>query len=176
MALLKIARMGHPILLARAAEVPEPGAASVRALIDDMIETMHDARGAGLAAPQVHVGLRVFVYSVPEARSTGPDDPPLPVQALINPRITPLGDEMVHRVEGCLSIPGLRGAVPRHLRVRYEGFDREGAPVHGEAGGFLAMVLQHEHDHLDGILYPMRMTDLTRLGFEDELARHGMPA
>ena len=85
--------------------------------------------------------------------------------------ITPLGDEMAHRIEGCLSIPGLRGAVPRHVRVRYEGFDREGAPVRGEAGGFLAMVLQHEYDHLDGILYPMRMTDFRLFGFTEELAR-----
>ena len=176
MALLKIARMGHPVLLARAEPVSDPHDASVRRLIDDMIETVEDARGVGLAAPQVHVGLRIFVYRVPEQRSTGPDDPPLAVQALINPRITPLGEELVLRVEGCLSIPGLRGAVPRHVRVGYAGFDRNGIPVSGEARGFLANVLQHENDHLDGILYPMRMTDMTRFSFEDEFARFGLPA
>lgn len=176
MALLKIARMGHPVLLARAQPVADPGAGFIRRLIDDMIETMHDVRGAGLAAPQVHVGLRLFVYRVPEERSDGPGDPALPVQALINPEITPVGEEMLLRIEGCLSIPGLRGAVPRHERVRYAGLDRDGQPVSGEAGGFLANVLQHENDHLDGILYPMRMTDLSRLAFEDEFARHGLPA
>lgn len=176
MALLKIARMGNPVLLARAEAVPDPAAPGVRRLIDDMIETMEDARGAGLAAPQVHVGQRVFVYRVPEERSTGADDPPLPVQALINPQITPIGEEMTLRLEGCLSIPGLRAAVPRHARVRYEGIDRDGRAVSGEAVGFLAMVLQHENDHLDGILYPMRMTDLTRFGFEDEIMRYGLPA
>jgi len=175
MALLKIARMGHPILLARAEPVADPRDASIRTLIDDMIETMHDARGAGLAAPQVHVGLRLFVYRVPEERSAGPEDPPLPVQALINPVITPIGDAMASRVEGCLSIPGLRGAVPRHARVHYAGLDRDGSPVEGEASGFLATVLQHENDHLDGILYLMRMTDLSRLGFEEEIARFGIP-
>ena len=176
MALLKIARMGHPVLLARAEPVADPRAASVRRLVDDMIETMFDARGAGLAAPQVHVGQRLFVYRVPEERSAGADDPALPVQALINPVITPLDDEQALRLEGCLSIPGLRGMVPRSVRVHYAGFDRDGEPVSGEAGGFLANVLQHENDHLDGILYPMRMTDLSRFGFEDEFARYGMPA
>lgn len=176
MALLKIARMGHPVLLAHAEPVADPRASSVRQLVDDMIETMHDARGAGLAAPQVHVGLRMFVYRVPAERSAGPEDPPLPAQALINPVITPIGDEMAARIEGCLSIPGLRGAVPRHVRVHYEGFDREGEPVSGDAEGVLAVVLQHENDHLDGVLYPMRMADLTQLGFEEELARYGLPA
>ncbi len=176
MALLKIARMGHPVLLARAEPVADPAAASVRQLADDMIETMHDARAAGVAAPQVHVGLRIFVYRVPAGRSAGPDDPPMPAQILINPVITPIGDEMVMGLEGCLSIPGLRGIVPRHAQVHYTGFDRDGEPVSGDAGGFLAIVLQHENDHLDGILYPMRMTDMTQFGFEDELAQHGLPA
>ncbi len=176
MALLKIARMGHPVLLARAEPVAEPAAGFIQQLIGDMIETMHDARGAGLAAPQVHVGLRLFVYRVPEERSDGSADPALPAQVLINPRIEPAGVETLLRTEGCLSIPGLRGAVPRFERVHYSGLDRDGQPVSGEAGGFLANVLQHENDHLDGILYPMRMTDLSRLAFEDELARHGWPA
>ena len=174
MALLKIARMGHPVLLRRADPVDDPASPEIARLVEDMIETMIDAGGAGLAAPQVHVPLRLFVYMVPELRSTGPDDPPRAVQALINPVLTPIGDEVATQTEGCLSIPGLRGAVPRPARVRYEGVDQHGAPVAGEATGFLALVLQHEHDHLDGILYPMRMADLGRLGFETEYARFGM--
>ncbi len=176
MALLKIARMGHPVLLGRAEPVQDPASPAIRQLIEDMIETMHDASGAGLAAPQVHVPLRLFVYHVPAQRSAGPDDPPREVDALINPVLTPVGDEMATQTEGCLSIPGLRGAVPRPARLRYEGLDRHGRPVSGEASGFLAVVLQHEYDHLDGILYPMRMTDLSRLGFETEYARFGMGA
>ena len=174
MALLKIARMGHPVLLARAEPVRDPTAPAIAQLIEDMIETMHDASGAGLAAPQVHVPLRVFVYHVPAQRSAGENDPPRAVDALINPVLTPIGDEMATHTEGCLSIPGLRGAVPRPARVRYEGLDRHGRPVSGEASGFLALVLQHEQDHLDGILYPMRMTDLSRLGYETEYARYGV--
>ncbi len=173
MALLKIARMGHPVLLAKARPVEDPTAPEVATLIADMIETMHDASGAGLAAPQVHVPLRLFVYSVPPQRSAGADDPPRAVAALINPVITPLGDAVAVQTEGCLSIPGLRGAVPRAARVRYEGIDEHGQPVAGEASGFLALVLQHENDHLDGILYPMRMTDLGQLGFETEYMRYG---
>ena len=173
MALLKIARMGHPVLLRRAEPVAEPGAPAIRQLIEDMIETMHDANGAGLAAPQVHVPLRLFVYCVPDTRSQGEADPPRAVDALINPVITPLGDEIVVQTEGCLSIPGMRGAVPRPARVRYEGLDRAGERVSGEATGFLAVVLQHENDHLDGVLYPMRMPDLRQMGFEIEYGRFG---
>lgn len=173
MALLKIARMGHPVLLRRAERVADPTAPGIGQLVEDMIETMVDASGAGLAAPQVHVPLRLFVYSVPPARSTGPDDPPRAVAALINPVLTPVGDAIAVQTEGCLSIPGLRGAVPRPARVRYEGLNQHGVAVSGEATGFLALVLQHEYDHLDGVLYPMRMTDLTRFGFETEYARFG---
>jgi peptide deformylase len=174
MALLKIARMGHPVLLGRAEPVRDPGSVAIAQLIEDMIETMADANGAGLAAPQVHVPLRLFVYSVPAQRSAGPEDPPRAVEALINPVLTPIGDEIAVQTEGCLSIPGLRGAVPRPARVRYEGLDRYGQTVSGEATGFLALVLQHEYDHLDGILYPMRMTDLGRMGFEMEYTRFGV--
>ena len=173
MALLKIARMGHPVLLRRADPVAEPGSPAIRQLIADMIETMHDANGAGLAAPQVHVSLRLFVYSVPDIRSQGEGDPPRTVAALINPVITPIGEEKTVQTEGCLSIPGMRGAVPRPSRVRYEGLDGNGQPVSGEASGFLAVVLQHENDHLDGILYPMRMPDLGLMGFETEYQRFG---
>jgi peptide deformylase len=173
MALLKIARMGHPVLLRRADPVPDPAAPDIARLIDDMIETMEDARGAGLAAPQVHVPLRLFVFRVPADRSMGEGDPPRPVDALINPVITPDGDTMAFRWEGCLSIPGMRAMVPRFERVRYEGFNRHGAPVSGTATGFHATVLQHENDHLDGILYPMRMSDLGQMGFEEEMTRFG---
>ncbi|MBE7210206.1 MAG: peptide deformylase [Gluconacetobacter diazotrophicus] len=173
MALLKIARMGHPVLLRTAEAVAEPRSPAIRQLIEDMIETMHDANGAGLAAPQVHVPLRLFVYSVPDGRSQGEADPPRTVQALINPVIEPVGDEMSVQTEGCLSIPGMRGAVPRPARVRFSGLDRDGEPVSGEASGFLAVVLQHENDHLDGVLYPMRMPDLRLMGFESEYGRFG---
>ncbi|MCQ8241331.1 peptide deformylase [Rhizosaccharibacter radicis] len=173
MALLKIARMGHPVLLRRADAVADPASREIRQLVADMIDTMEDARGAGLAAPQVHVPLRLFVYRVPAERSAGPDDPPREVAALINPVLTPLDGEMAMRWEGCLSIPGMRGVVPRHARIRFEGLDENARPVSGEATGFLSTVLQHENDHLDGILYPMRMADLGQMGFEEEMNRFG---
>lgn len=173
MTLLKIARMGHPVLLQPARPVADPQAPAVRALVADMIETMLDAQGAGLAAPQVHQGLRLFVYHVPPARSTGADDPPCPPAALINPELEPVDEETVDRLEGCLSIPGMRGWVPRYRRIAYRGLDAHGQAVQGVASGFLANVLQHEYDHLNGILYPMRMPDLGRMGFDSEMARYG---
>lgn len=172
MAILKIARMGHPVLLQRAEPVPDPGAPEIRRLVADMIETMHDAPGVGLAAPQVYVPLRLFVFWVPQERGeAGPDDPPAPDTVLINPVVEPVGDERVTRWEGCLSIPELRGAVPRAARVRYTGVDCDGNTVSREVSGFHAGVVQHENDHLDGILYPMRMTDLSLFGYQEELAR-----
>jgi len=175
MAILKIARMGHPVLLARAAPVADPSAPEIRRLVADMIETMEDAQGAGLAAPQVHVPLRLFVFRVPPGRTTPglatEDDGEMGNTVVINPELEPLGDEMVLRWEGCLSIPGLRAAVPRHARVRYRGVDTDGNPVGADASGFHAGVVQHENDHLDGILYPMRMTDFRLFGFNEELAR-----
>ena len=175
MALLKIARMGHPVLLRRASPVPDPTAREVRQLADDMIETMLDARGVGLAAPQVHISLRLFVMHLPphrlddDERDGGRADP-VPF-VVINPTIVPVGDETVLRVEGCLSIPGLRASVPRWVRIRYAGVDTDNNPVGGEVGGFHANVVQHEYDHLDGILYPMRVTDFGSFGFEEELSR-----
>ena len=172
MAILKIARMGHPVLLRRADPVPDPTAPDISRLIADMIETMDDAGGAGLAAPQVHVPLRLFLYRVPAERSSGAeDDAPMPTGVLINPTVEPLGDAQELRWEGCLSIPGLRGAVPRYARIRYQGVDAEGRAVAHEASGFHAGVVQHEFDHLGGILYPMRMTDLSLFGFTEDLAR-----
>ncbi|MDU8941201.1 peptide deformylase [Wolbachia endosymbiont of Drosophila malagassya] len=174
MAILKIARMGHPVLLRRAEDVADLTAPEIASLIQDMMETLKDAGGVGLAAPQVHVSKRVFLYFVPESRSEGEDDPPCDVQVLVNPVLEPVGEEQVPRLEGCLSIPGLRGEVPRYKRVRYAGYDQKGNPVQGVASGFRANVMQHEMDHLDGILYPMRMDDLGKLGFDAEVTRYGV--
>ena len=168
MALLKIARMGHPVLLQRAAPVADPTAPEIRRLVADMIETMLDAPGIGLAAPQVHVPLRLFVFHLPAERAGAPAMSPTSV---INPTLEPVDDERVLRVEGCLSIPGLRAAVPRWVRIRYQGVDTSGAPVGGTVDGLHANVVQHEFDHLDGILYPMRITDFASFGFNEELAR-----
>ncbi len=172
MAILKIARMGHPVLLQKAAEVADPTAPEIRRLVADMMETMEDAMGAGLAAPQVHVPLRLFVFRVVADRASGdPDDVAMPNSVVINPTVTILGDDTRLRWEGCLSIPGLRAAVPRAWRIRYEGVDTEGKPVGREVTGFHAGVVQHEYDHLDGVLYPMRMTDFSLFGFNEEIAR-----
>lgn len=160
MAILKIARMGHPVLLREAEAVDDPTHPEIRRLIADMAETMLDAAGIGLAAPQVHVPLRLFVWRGPNG-----------VAALVNPELTPITEETESAWEGCLSIPGLRGSVLRPKRIRFRGLDAEGEPVEGEAEAMTARVMQHETDHLDGILYPMRMPDLSLFGFTDELAR-----
>jgi peptide deformylase len=141
--------------------VEDPASPEIRRLIADMAETMEDASGLGLAAPQVHVPLRIFVWRGGAGN----------VLALVNPELEPVGEETENGWEGCLSIPGLRGCVPRAARLRFRGLDADGRPVKGEAAGLTARVMQHEVDHLDGILYPMRMTDLSLLGFTDELAR-----
>ncbi|HXQ49669.1 MAG TPA: peptide deformylase [Stellaceae bacterium] len=172
MAILKIARMGHPVLRRVADPVADPTAPELHRLVEDMIETLADIGGAGLAAPQVHVPLRVVIFRVPEERVTGrPDDRPQALLALINPVIEPLGPELELGWEGCLSVPGLRGAVPRHARIRYSGATPDGTSVEQIAEGFHARVVQHECDHLDGILYPQRMTDLSLLVFTEEGAR-----
>ena len=167
MALLKIARMGHPVLRARAAEIDDPKAPWVRGLVEDMIETMEDAGGTGIAAPQVHVPYRIVVFQVHGERLTGDSEQEL--TALINPIVEPIGNERAYGWEGCLSVPGLRGVVPRHLRVRYRGLDLEGNPIEREVAGFHARVVQHECDHLDGILYPMRIRDMSQFGFVEVL-------
>jgi len=175
MSILKIARMGHPVLLQRAEPVPDPTAPEIRRLVADMYETMEDAMGAGLAAPQVHIPLRLFVFRVSAERNTvDPDDRSMPNSVVINPTLTLLGDDTRLRWEGCLSIPGLRAAVPRAWRIRYAGVDTDNRPVGGEVTGFHAGVVQHEYDHLDGILYPMRMTDFSLFGFTEELVRAGV--
>ena len=173
MALLKIARMGHPILRARSAVVDDPTAPWVRRLVADMIETMEDAGGTGIAAPQVHEPHRVVVFRVPEERITEmPGDSAQDLTVLVNPVVELLGQERAFGWEGCLSVPGLRGVVPRHLRVRYRALGLDGEPIDREVEGFHARVVQHECDHLDGILYPQRMTDHRLLVFLEELQRH----
>jgi peptide deformylase len=172
MALLKIARMGHPVLTQPCQPVDDPGAPEIRRLVADMLETMEDAGGVGLAAPQVHVGLRLFVFRVPGDRGeSDPDDIPIGNSVLINPVLEFPDEERVLGWEGCLSIPGLRAAVPRARRIRYTGVDCDGNPVTREVAGFHARVVQHEYDHLDGILYTMRLTDFRLFGFNEELAR-----
>jgi len=177
MAILKIARMGHPVLARRAEAVADPTAPKIRALVTSMIETMIDADGAGLAAPQVHVPLRVLVFQAPEDRTDGaiPEseqyDHTAPLTVLINPEIEVLNPETEGGWEGCLSVPGLRGFVERPKHIRYRGLDLDGREISRTARGFHARVVQHEADHLDGVLYPQRMNDLTKLIFESE-ARH----
>jgi peptide deformylase len=173
MALLKIARMGHPVLRVPACAVPDPTAPWVGRLVEDMIETMEDAGGTGLAAPQVHAPHRIVVFRVSGERlSALPGDVAQDLTVLVNPHIEPIGPERLLGWEGCLSVPGLRGAVPRHARIRYRGYDLAGAVIAREVAGFHARVVQHECDHLDGILYPQRMTDHRLLMFAEEWQRH----
>ncbi len=173
MALLKIARMGHPVLRAASTVVDDPTAPWVGRLVEDMIETMEDAGGTGIAAPQVHEPRRVVVFRVPEERVTEmPGDSAQDLTVLVNPVVELLGQERALGWEGCLSVPGLRGVVPRHLRIRYRGLGLDGEPIDREVEGFHARVVQHECDHLDGVLYPQRMTDHRLLVFLEELQRH----
>lgn len=175
MAILKIARMGHPVLRRPADPVKDPAAPEIRQLVHDMLETMEDADGAGLAAPQVHVPLRVVVFHVPRTRlaeGEAPDPEAGKVHVLINPVLEPIGEEKELGWEGCLSVPGLRGVVPRWRKLRYRAVDLDGKPIDRTVEGFHARVVQHECDHLDGVLYPMRMPDLSLLGFEEEMSRY----
>ncbi len=171
MAILKIARMGHPVLRQPAEEVSDPTSAEIRALANDMLETMIDAPGVGLAAPQVHVPLRLVIFRVPLTEVENMAGGEAPLTVLINPVLEPLGEEMEENWEGCLSLPGLRGLVPRHSQLRYHGVGLDGEIIDRTVDGFHARVVQHECDHLDGILYPQRMRDLTGLIFESEM-RH----
>lgn len=176
MAILKIARMGHPILRQVAAPVRDPAAPEIRRLVEDMIETLDDIGGAGLAAPQVHVSQRVVIFAVSAERVTGDElDAPQSLTVLINPVIEPLGQAQELGWEGCLSVPGLRGAVPRYTSIRYRGAGLDGKPIDRAASGFHARVVQHECDHLDGILYPQRMTDHRLLAFVEEWQRYALP-
>lgn len=191
MAILKIARMGHPVLLMKAEPVEDATAPEIKKLVADMIETMDDANGRGLAANQVHMPKRVVVFRPPpdlpegegeeegEAEGegeadSGDDDGEAEaadgeVLALVNPEIEVLGEEIAQGWEGCLSVPEMQGVVPRYTQVRYSGTTPDGERIMREVSGFHARVVQHEFDHLDGILYPMRMTDLGLLVFESEV-------
>jgi peptide deformylase len=170
MAILKIARMGHPVLRRRAQEIENPTAPEIRGLIRDMLETMEDADGAGLAAPQVHVPLRLVIFHVPADRAEDEEaEKAVPLTVLINPVIEPLTEEMELGWEGCLSVPDLIGGVPRFTRIRYRGVAPDGSMIDRTAEGFHARVVQHECDHLDGILYPQRMTDMSLLMFRDQM-------
>src|SRR5262245_54951093 len=170
--ILKVARIGHPVVRIPAKEVAPERIAEpeLQRLIDDMIETMHEYDGVGLAAPQVHVGLRLAVLEVPASDERARDAVPLTV--LINPRLTPLGKQRVANWEGCLSIPDLRGLVPRWKRLRLEALDRAGKPYSIEAEDFHARVIQHECDHLDGGVYLDRMDGMKSLSFQNEFERY----
>ncbi len=200
MAILKIARMGHPVLKRVAQPIDDPGAPEVRRLVNDMLDTLEDAGGTGLAAPQVHVPRRLVLFYVSSERAqreNGREDgedgredgedgredgedasdeaEEVPLTVLVNPTLEPLSEEMVVSWEACLSLPDLAGRVPRYKAVRYRGLDLRGEEIVREARGFHARVVQHECDHLDGVLYPQRMTDLSTLTFASELrARAGV--
>lgn len=168
MTIRTVLRMGEPRLLQPAAPVTEFGTPALAALIVNMLDTMEAKGGIGIAAPQIGVGLRVVIFGF-ERSERYPDAPPVPLTILVNPLITPLSEELEDGWEGCLSVPGLRGVVPRHTRIRYQGFTPEGEPVDRIAEGFHARVVQHECDHLDGTLYPMRVRDFSRFGLTDVL-------
>src|SRR5512139_2775635 len=163
-----VLRMGDPRLLEISRPVSAFGTAELRALIADMRDTMAHLNGAGLAAPQIGVPLRAVIFGVTR-NPRYPDAEEVPDTVLINPVITPIGEEMEDAWEGCLSVPGMRRVVPRFTRVRYRGSDESGAPIDRSVQGFHARVVQHEYDHLDGILYPMRIRDMSRFGFVDVL-------
>ncbi len=168
MAVRKVLKMGDPLLLQVAEPVRAFNTPALDALIADMFDTMAALSGAGLAAPQIGVSQRLVIFGV-EANPRYPDVEPVPTTVLINPTLTFIGEEREDGWEGCLSVPGMRGLVPRHLRLHYAGFDAQGRPVERTASGFHARVVQHEVDHLDGILYPMRIQDLRLFGFEEVL-------
>ena len=205
MAILKIAKMGHPVLKRAAETIPDPTAPEIHRLVTDMVDTLADATGLGLAAPQVHVPKRLVIFHIPASRArreeetgengengetgetgeTGDkenedmedmeDMEAVPMTVLINPEIEVLDDEKTTGVEGCLSLPGMIGMVPRFKRIRYKALQLDGSEIEREAGGFHARVVQHECDHLDGFLYPMRMEDLSTLAYTDEMNRNELP-
>jgi len=168
MAIRPVLRMGDARLLQRAGPVTDFGSGELRALLEDMRDTMQALNGVGLAAPQIGVNLRVVIFGV-EKSSRYPDAEEVPETMLINPSITVLEETIKDDWEGCLSLPGLRGLVPRFRNIRYQGYDEQGALIDRTVSGFHARVAQHECDHLDGILYPMRIRDITQFGFTEEL-------
>ncbi|MCB5184425.1 peptide deformylase [Methylobacillus gramineus] len=163
-----VLKMGDPILLQKAAPVTEFDSPELHALIQDMEDTMAHMNGAGIAAPQIGVSLRVVIFGVGK-NPRYPDADQVPYTVLINPTLTPVGENLEDGWEGCLSVPGMRGVVPRYERLHYTGFDQYGQPIDRLVSGFHARVVQHECDHLDGVLYPMRIRDLAQFGFTDVL-------
>jgi peptide deformylase len=174
MAILKVARMGHPVLRARArpinpSDIRSPG---IQRLVDDMLETMREYQGIGLAAPQVHESLRLFVAGLDTPPDDDDEEVRLPLMALINPEITPIGETTAEDWEGCLSIPDIRGRVPRATQIHVRAYDRTGKRIELRASGFTARVIQHETDHLDGVLFFDRMRSFQTLTFLDEFGRY----
>ena len=169
----EVLKMGDPRLLQQAQPVQQYDTPELHALLSDMRETMEHLNGAGLAAPQIGVGLQVVIFGV-DSNPRYPDAERVPHTVLINPVLTPLSDEIVEDWEGCLSVPGLRGVVPRHALLRYSGCDEKGSVIDRTVGGFHARVVQHECDHLLGILYPMRVRDFSRFGFTEVLFPDGL--
>jgi peptide deformylase len=169
-----VLKMGHPLLRQVAAPVAVCDAAQLHELLTDMEDTMRALNGAGIAAPQIGVSLRVAIFEMQE-NPRYPHVAPIPFTVLINPVLEPLGTEMEEGWEGCLSVPGLRGVVPRYRRLHYRGLDREGQAFERTVEGFHARVVQHEVDHLDGVLFPQRVEDMTRFGFEDALVGQMVP-
>lgn len=163
-----ILKMGDPRLLRKAEPVTYFAIPALDELIADMFDTMHAAKGAGLAAPQIGINLRLVIFGF-GTNSRYPDAPAVPETVLINPQLTPLSEETEDGWEGCLSVPGLRGMVPRWKMLHYEGFDQSGKRISRDVDGFHARVVQHEYDHLEGILYPMRITDMRQFGYVDVL-------
>jgi len=168
MAIREVLKMGDPRLLQIAAPVQRFGTPELETLLADMRDTMRHLDGAGLAAPQIGVGLRVVIFGF-DQNQRYPEADPVPFTVLINPLLTPLGEQQEDGWEGCLSVPGMRGVVPRYRDLRYTGFDEAGSPIDRTVKDFHARVVQHEVDHLDGILYPRRIRDLALFGFNDAL-------
>lgn len=168
MAIRPVLRMGDPRLLAVAEPVQRYDTEELHALLEDMHDTMRALDGAGLAAPQIGVSLQVVVFGL-DSNPRYPEAQPVPYTVLVNPTLTPLGDEIEEGWEGCLSVPGMRGLVPRHAQLRYQGHDQYGNPIDRTVSGFHARVAQHECDHLYGILYPMRIRDLRNFGYTEVL-------
>ncbi|MCG6970121.1 MAG: peptide deformylase [Gammaproteobacteria bacterium] len=169
MAARKVLKMGHPLLLEKSHEVTQFSTKELQHLIRDLRDTMHAEEGAGIAAPQIGVMRRVVIFGVEKDNARYPGRGEISETVLINPIITPLDDTLEDGWEGCLSVPGMRGLVPRYTRVRYQGFDENGQKIDRDVDGFHARVVQHECDHLDGILYPMRIQDMREFGFKEEL-------
>ena len=172
MAVKPIVKMGNPVLARKAEAVEDPTAPEIRDLVADMRDSLRAVGGVGLAAPQIGIPLRVAIFEVPAARlkaEDGSGQEAVEPTVLINPVLEPVGEEQALGWEGCLSVPGLRGLVPRYTKLIYSGLDLQGSTIRREAAGFHARVVQHECDHLDGILYPERMTDLKLLVYEEEM-------